>query len=455
MSRKVFSPGQTLRQELEQILGTEDLLTEVQELTGYEVEGLVPAMACFPRSSQQVAEILMSANSHRSPVVPWGHGSKQHLGLPLKASGLLLSLARVSGPLEVEAANMTVRARAGMGLKQLSQHLERHGLFLPLDPPDADSATLGGCLAANSSGPRRLGYGTLRDMVLGVTVVLPTGQMIHSGGSTMKDVAGYSLRRMFIGSWGTLGIMTEATLRLLPLPESRCTLAIRSNDCGSLLQVMARIRASSWLPAAAELIGPGTGHEGVLGLKPGQWLLLLQLEAMSEVVQRQSRETTAAATDSGIADITRLQGQEMESIWQSYRRWWQRLETQPSAVRLKVSLLFTRQDEWLHQASDICLETGLAMRLVAHIGDGILYPHLLPGNPAQEETLQPAVEQLGQLTTRLGGFQMVEVAPRWLRKRVQLLPHRGDYPLMKKLKASLDPDNLLNPGRVLGASASE
>jgi glycolate oxidase FAD binding subunit len=186
----------------------------------YVVDGRTPCGVVFPGSAEEVARVVRVAATAGVPVVPWGGGTQMHRGAPPADGAVVLGLRRLDRVLEHEPADLTATAEAGITVDLLQAALGARGQWLPLDPPAPAETTLGGVLAANLSGPRRHGYGTARDHVIGIRVVTADGQLVRAGGKVVKNVAGYDLAKLYIGSRGTLGIVVDATLKLRPCPEA-------------------------------------------------------------------------------------------------------------------------------------------------------------------------------------------------------------------------------------------
>ena len=221
-------------------------------LTRFSVDGVVPEAVVYPANLSQVSEVIKLANREKWAVTPWGSGTKMGIGQVPKRLDLVLCTSRLDKIIDIDVANLTVTAQAGVKLGDLQDLLggaenrcffplegdlkaqadymcsgrDYKGVFLPLDPPFPDKATLGGIIATNSTGPKRLRYGLPRDLILGVRYVSPTGEIIGMGGKTVKNVSGYDVSKIMIGSLGTLGIIGDITLRLLPLPERISTILV-------------------------------------------------------------------------------------------------------------------------------------------------------------------------------------------------------------------------------------
>src|SRR5437016_5256298 len=261
-----------LLERLRTIVGAPNVLTGV-ELSPYVVEGRTPDAAVFPGSVEEVSAVIALVGEFGLPVIPWGGGTAASVGLPSARAGLVLGLRRLNRLVEHEPGDLTVTVEAGTTVGELQAALRGRGQWLSLDPADAERATIGGVLATNASGPRRHLYGTARDLLIGVTVVTAEGAIVRGGGKVVKNVAGYDLPKLFVGSYGTLGVIVEATFKLRPRPDDERLMCVgfdRLKDAGAAVRAL---MASDLIPSAVELLdgtaafgGGGTG--GALGLGP-------------------------------------------------------------------------------------------------------------------------------------------------------------------------------------------
>jgi glycolate oxidase len=357
--------------------------------------------------------------------------------------------------LELDAPNLTAEAEAGIGHAELQRELARHGLCFPLEPADVEQATLGGSLATNSSGPGRLAHGTARDLVLGVTVVTPQGEVIRAGGKTVKNVAGYDLRKLFLGSWGTLGIIARAILRLSYLPEDRRTLLLRFSAIEGMCRVVGHILDSFLHPESMELIdftadrmsGPGAGFE----LQEGELMLLVGIAGSREVVHRHIAEIRALGEASGAQGVMVLAGAEEKKAWARQRRiQLSSLRLAPRGVRGKATVPLDKIGDMFQEIREAAARHRLQVGITGHAGSGILYPCLFSEGPnVLDSEVLAALADLTQCAHKLGGFFVVESGPPEVRQAHDPISQRSDYELMRRLKQTLDPNNILNPGKVV------
>ena len=234
-------------------VGPANVLTGV-DLSPYVVEGRTPDAAVFPGSTEEVAAVVTLAAGAETPVVPWGGGTAASVGMPAARAGIVLDLARLNRLLEHEPGDLTATVEAGLTMAALQAALRGRGQWLSLDPAEGERATVGGVLAANASGPRRHLYGTARDLLIGVTVVTAEGVVVKGGGKVVKNVAGYDLPKLFIGAWGTLGVIVEATVKLRPVPDAERLVGVgfdRLKDAGAAVRA---VMGSDLIPNAVELL---------------------------------------------------------------------------------------------------------------------------------------------------------------------------------------------------------
>lgn len=418
---------------LADIVGAEHVRHDPDELARYAVDGIVPQAVVSPASPEEVSQVLALADGIGAGVIPRGRGTKMGLGAIPRRADLVLSLARLNRIVEHDALNLTVTAQAGVRLADLQERLARADQFLPLDPPYAE-ATVGGVVAANASGPRRLGYGTARDLVLGLKAVLPDGTLIRAGGQVMKNVAGYDLVKLFIGSLGTLGLITEVTFRLFARPEADKTFLVsRLGELDEAVSLALRLLDLKLQPSALEVISP----------EEGDYSVGVRVEGATEAVEWQIREMGRVCREGAGGGVEVLEGE-------GQSRWWRFGEESRIShpVVCKVSVVISEVGRAMGGAREEAREQGLPCALQAHVGSGIVYACLAEASP---ERLAQTIEGLRVQAIRLGGHLVVESAPPSVKERVSVWgPPRADWPVMAALKAQFDPYGILNPGRFVG-----
>ncbi len=439
------------RKRLAEIVGPKNMLVGDQ-LAAYSAQGEQPVAVVLPTNEGEAAEVANLAGAEGIPVIVWGGGTKQSIEPFQPREGIVLGTGGMNRTIELDAANLTVTVEAGKVMDDLQRELAEVKLFLPLDPADSAKATVGGTLATNSSGPNRLLYRTARDMVLGLRVATPQGSVVRVGGKTVKDVAGYDMKKLYIGSWGTLGAITAATFRLLPLPEASATVAVAFPQLANGSAMVSALLASFMRPSSADLLSQGAmplAVERAFEMRPGEYLLLVQVEGATEAVGRQVRDLTEMAGRNGAREVFTLEGSEEQELWQYRKEVFGEMPADRPAMLVKGSVLLKKVFDF---ASGLTNLQGLQSAVAAHAGNGIVYG-LVTAEPGQEELLISAAGRLQQLAADCGGFALVQKAPRQVVEKVQLWPPRNDYSVMRQIKAQLDPSNLWNPARVPGGRA--
>jgi len=440
-----------IRSRLAEVVGQSRLVSGEKAST-YSLDGEQPLAAVFPLDEREVSEIAGLADGERLPVVVWGGGTKQGVEPSQRRDGIVLGTRRLDTTAELDVANLTVTVGAGKVVDDLQRELAPVGLFLPLDPIDSAGSTIGGMLAANSSGPNRLLYRTARDWVLGLRVVTPSGDILRLGGKTVKDVAGYDLKKLYIGSWGTLGAITQATFRLLPLPEASATVAMAFPSLSSACSTVLTLLASFMRPSAADLLSfeaTPISLARALGLRRGEYLLMISVEGIQEATERQQRELQELASRNDARDSAVFQGTAEKELWRQ-RKW--ALAEPPRgkiALLLKASVLLRRLSDFTSSLVLYAQEEGYELSIASHAGNGIVYA-MVATSTGQDEKLALVADRIQRLAADHGGFAMVQRGPRGVSERIALWPLRSDYGLMRAVKAQLDPNNLWSPARTPG-----
>jgi glycolate oxidase FAD binding subunit len=425
--------------ELAAILGQEHLRAAT---AADAVDGVAPRRVAEPGTAEDLARCLRWARGAGLKVAPRGGGTKMGWGNPPAACDLLVSTARLDRVLEHAWADMTVIAEAGCRVADLQKAVAEHGQHLALDPLWPERATIGGILSTNDSGTLRLRYGSLRDLIIGITVALPDGTLARSGGKVVKNVAGYDLAKLFTGALGTLGVIVQAIFRLHPLPRETRSLTF-SGTVVALNDLLLSILASRLTPIGLQLrAAPGGAHLDIRfgGTAAG---ILAQVDQVDQVRQLAAASPAPSEAPAPPADI-----------WTSHQAIWEGAAPAPPAPRklvAKLSVLPSRIAAVCALIERAAAARSLAWQVVVQ-GVGAGYVRLEGDEPALRATLLALREQLaGTGGTEPRGTIVALGCPLAVKRGLDVWgPATDAQPVMVRLKQRFDPDGTLSPGRFLG-----
>jgi glycolate oxidase FAD binding subunit len=430
------------------IVGPAHLLTGV-DCGPYVLDGRTPEAVVLPGTKEEVAAVLLAAAEADMPVTPWGGGTKMGIGAPPQRLGLVLALKRLNRLLEHEPGDLTATAEAGMTLDALQRALGSRGQWLSLDPAHADEATLGGVLSSNAAGPRRHLYGSCRDLLIGVTVITAAGTVVKGGGKVVKNVAGYDLPKLFIGSFGTLGVIVEATVKLRPRPDAdRLVVArfARLKEAGAAARA---VMGSDLLPSALDLVDGETLRALALGGPDGA-ALLIGVDGIPEQVDWQCAEVEPLLGAHGLLDARVLDGDARDAAWRARGGLRRGAFTETAAV-MKWIVLPAQVADVMEQGAGVAQRAGLGVALAAHAGVGAIEAVLAGGGRADATAVSEVLTEWRRLVRAAGGQAVVESAPLAVKERVPVWDDPGPaLRIMQGIKSQLDPSGLLNPGRFVG-----
>jgi glycolate dehydrogenase FAD-binding subunit len=434
----------SLLDKLRAIVGPAHVLSGV-DLSPYVIEGRTPEAAVLPGTVDEVAAVVAHAAEAAVPIMPWGGGSAVGVGVPPARTGLVLVLTRLGAIVEHEPGDLTVTAQAGITLATLQTALRARGQWLSLDPPDMECATLGGVLAANAAGPRRHLYGTARDLLIGVSVVTADGALVRGGGKVVKNVAGYDLPKLFIGSFGTLGIIVEASVKLRPLPDDERLVAVRFERLADANAALRALLTSDLIPNAVDLLDAASG--AALGLPANAATLAVGFDGLGEQVDWQIAELAGVVVPCGGAKPTVL----APATWPRLASAARDAFEAPAAI-MTLSVLPGVVVDTVEQGAEAARKRGLASAWCAHAGVGHLTAALRADGPRQDPAPIAAVLQEWRAVAHAGGgHASVTWAPLPVKSALPVWDDAGPAGrLMQRIKAHLDPNNVLNPGRFVG-----
>ena len=399
----------------------------------YAVDGVQPSFVAEPGSVEELSALMKLANDGGLAVSPRGGGTSTSLGNPPREADLVVSTARMNEVIEHVPGDQVVRVGAGLRLQDLQEKLAGSNQMLGVDPPERGAgATVGGIVASNSSGPRRYRYGTLRDLIIGITVVLPDGTVAKAGGKVVKNVAGYDLMKLFTGSLGTLGVIANANFRLHPRPEAARTVAVELGGSAETGQAVQTIMHSQLVPSAVEL------HWG-----EGEKLLTVLVEGITPSVAAQAEK--AEFLLKGFGEVRTLSNEEADNLGPYAPPG----GTGDEEVALKLSFPPAELTGVLDSTLGACSRNGLnAPRITGQAAIGVLYVGLSGGD---EDGRVAVAEELREIWVRRGGSVVVRQAPASFKRRVEVWGPLGTrLELTRRLKEKFDPRGIMNPGRFVG-----
>jgi glycolate oxidase FAD binding subunit len=414
----------------------------VDEKTGF-IDDFGPLPIERPRSVEEIGESVRRATMAKQAVYPIGGRTQLNAGLKPTKPGIILDTRSLDAVLDYPARDMTVTVKAGLTIAALQRLLAAENQRLPIDVPRPEQATVGGTLAANVSGSRRFGFGTLRDYVLGMSTVNDDGQEVKAGGRVVKNVAGYDLPKLHIGAFGTLGVITQVTFKLRPTPESTALLACActSEHLGVLLD---HLHGTKTRPVSLDVLN----NVAVKSLAPitltlpaSEWLILVGYEDNMTAVSWQVRQLMEEIAPAGILGLEVWSGACAVPLWQALTEF----GLQPTAtLSFKANLLPGEVAAFCDHALRLLPD----LSLLAHAGAGIVRGHL-----GGDLTLERATVILKELQERAvagkGNVVVTQCASSWKSSLPIRGTARGDAWLMRRVKETLDPRGIFNPGRFI------
>lgn len=418
-----------------------------------------PDAVIFAHSTEEVAEAVRICAEHKVPVIAFGTGSSLEGHVNAPAGGICIDMSQMDKVLQVNAEDLDCTVQAGVTRTRLNEHLRDTGLFFPIDP-GAD-ASIGGMAATRASGTNAVRYGTMKDAVMALTAVMADGTVVHTGGRARKSSAGYDLTRLLVGSEGTLGIITEVTLRLHGIPEAvsggvcpfpdleaACNAVIMTIQCGlpvariELLDAM-QIRASN---AYSKLDLAETPT------------LFVEFHGTPDGVREQSELFGEIARDSGGGDfVWATKAEDRTKLWKArHDAYWAAMGLRPGAkgVSTDVCVPISRLAECIGETNRDIDAMGLTAALVGHVGDGNFHVLVLvdTDNPTEIETTEDFIERLNWRAIEMGGTCTGEHGVGQGKMKYLAREHGAGLGVMRAIKTALDPDNILNPGKIVPAA---
>lgn len=458
-----MSLSEPFLRQVRELVGADRVLTRREDLIPYSFDGTaalrsLPGAVAFARSTDHVSRLLRAANEAGVPVVTRGSGTGLSGGSLPSPDALVLCLAQMDRILEVDAANLTLLSEAGATTVAIADAAAGAGLFYPPDPGSMKISTIGGNVAENSGGLRGLKYGITRNYVMGLEVVLPDGEVLWTGNKCVKDVAGYSLRDLFVGSEGTLGVITRVLLKLLPKPSAKKTLVATFDQMDKAAQTVSDIIAAKIIPCTLEFLDRTTIQCVEDFAKVGlpldcEALLLMETDGHPAAVEEEAAQMEAKARANGAMEV-RVAKDEAEGnrLAAARRSAFSALaRVAPTTILEDATVPRSELARMIRFVDQVARKHRLRIGTFGHMGDGNLHPTFLTDerNHAEMERVHQAFREIFDEAIRLGGTITGEHGIGVAKK--EFLPKfAGDASMrvMRELRRALDPKGILNPGKM-------
>jgi glycolate oxidase len=457
---------QAALQELGRAFAPERLLLDAERREAYgrdesDLGSRPPDAVVLVERAEEVQAVFAVAARHRVPVVPVGARSGKSGGIMAVQGGIAVSLERMNRILEISPGDGLCRVEPGVVTGQLQAEVEKVGLFYPPDPNSLELCSIGGNVAENAGGPRALKYGVTRDYVLGLTAVVPTGELLRVGKRSVKGVAGYDLTALFVGSEGTLGIVTEVTLELVPLPRHVATGLVAFAEVGGAARAVTRLLTSGVLPRCLELFDD-VSLEAATRTSPYRFpegagaALLVEVDGNDpDAVLGELSRAAEALADGACGDMVVARDElQRRALWETRRLLSVNLKSvHPKKLSEDVAVPRSRIPELIARAKALGAGRGLTVATYGHAGDGNLHVNVLFDREEQRPAAEAAAGEVLRTAVDLGGTITGEHGVGWS-KRGFLEYEQGPevVALQQRLKAVFDPLGLLNPGKIFAVN---
>ena len=454
-----------IKTELERILPKKNILSAIEECYVYSQDGTnginspkLPDVIVFPETIEEVQSIMKFANAHKVPVIARGAGTNLVGACIPMRGGIVINFTKMDKIIDINKTNMTAKVQPGVIVGELQNRVSEQGLFFPPDPSNLKVSTIGGAIAQSAGGPKTFKYGTTKDYILALKVVLADGTILECGTNTIKNATGYHLEQLFIGSEGTLGIVVEATLKLIPKPESTKVVMAYFDDIDSATASVTNMIDSNIYPSTIDFMNNNTLKTvekfypaGLLTDKEAA--LIIEIDGFESSFDTQISRLKNVLITTGASNIVISQTkEEQEKIWTARRASFAATaKLKPDVVTNDVIVPRENISALVKGINSICEKYGLIICIVGHIGDGNIHPQIALdlNNKEEVRAYENAKKELYDLTLNLGGTLSAEHGIGLDKKAflANAIPAETlDY--MKKMKMVFDPNNILNPEKI-------
>ncbi|WP_173915477.1 glycolate oxidase subunit GlcD [Halobacillus sp. Marseille-Q1614] len=453
--------------QLIHIVGVKDVQTSNASKLAYSYDATpqfqsMPDAIVAPHNTEEVSQIVRLCNEYKVPIVPRGSGTNLSAGTTPLNGGIVLLFKHMDKILEIDEDNLTVTTQPGVNTLKLIQTVEAKGLFYPPDPSSMKISQIGGNINENSGGLRGLKYGVTRDYVMGLEIVLPNGEIIRTGGKLAKDVAGYDLTRLFVGSEGTLGIVTEATLKLVPLPDSKKTMLALYEDLNAAAESVSKIISSRIIPTTLEFLDQPTLEVvedfSKIGLPTHvQAVLLIEQDGAHDTVVRDMEKMQKICQENGAIQVdiaeTEIEAEALRTARRSALSALARLR--PTTILEDATVPRSEIAKMVQSINEIAAKFEVDICTFGHAGDGNLHPTCLTDerNKEEIERVEAAFEEIFKKAIELGGTITGEHGVGAMKSNyLHLKVGEAGIDVMQNMKKAFDPNNIMNPGKIFAKS---
>ncbi len=448
--------------QLREIVGNEHVSTDMADLICYSYDATqkqhLPEVVVHPGSAEEISQIMQMANEERIPIFPRGAGSGFTGGsLPI-AGGIVLVTTRLDRILKIDEENLTATVEPGVVTEQFQQAVEKVGLFYPPDPASLKFSTLGGNVAECAGGPRCVKYGVTKDYILGLQIVTPTGDIIRTGGQTMKGVVGYDLTKLICGSEGTLAVITKIIIKLIPLPEAKKTMLVLFASIDGAAKAVSEIISNKIIPTTLEFMDGRTidcvrQATDLQVPDAARALLIIEVDGDREFLDKQAQKISDILQPLGVVE-TRIAEtpEESEALWQIRRSVSASLrKVNPDKFNEDICVPRSKVPDMIRKIEVISDLYGVPIVNFGHAGDGNIHVNVMIDSKVsgEQEKADKAIEEVFKEALELGGTMSGEHGVGIMKApylMLELTDCAVDY--MKTIKYALDPNNILNPGKI-------
>jgi glycolate oxidase len=455
--------SKAIADEFAAIVGSAWFLDTPEDLATYSYDGFLPEFmpdaVIVPQSAEEISRIMHLANREKINIIPRGAGTNICGSSVARQGGVIIAFHRMNRILEIDSDNMCAVVQPGVVNADLQKEVAGYGLMYPPDPASMFVSTIGGNVALNAGGPRGVKYGVTRDYLLGLEVVLPTGDLIKTGGKSLKSVSGYDLTRLMCGSEGTLGIITEITVRLVPLPPAKATLQATFSDLDDAAKTVSAIIGSGIVPTTLELMDRVIldvigDYGGAKFHEDAEALLLIEVDGDDVLVEKQGEIIERFCRERGAVVVEKAgTSEEAEKLWQARRTAFGAVASlRPNCIVEDATVPVKRLPEIIRKIVELTEEYQIKIGVLAHAGDGNLHPLIMTDLRDEEEMarIDKALDELYETAIGMGGTLSGEHGIGIAKDRFMNMEFsERAIEIMRGIKRVFDPNNILNPGSFL------